>query len=138
MTSRRSNPAGSAAITTTQQLQLLLNSVPPGHDRPSNLSEIAQTVGLSVQTLAKLVSGQTADPRLDTLRRLCQYYRVSLDYFSGQTLTECQAYLNQQRLAAASSVIHEIARQTDSLSQRSQGNIQLILRWLEADQLPHS
>src|SRR5512145_348325 len=107
-------------LTTTQQLQLLLSQIIAGQHQPCSLHEIAAATGLSVQTLAKLVNGQTQEPRLDTLRRLCQFYGISLDYFAGESAAACQAYLRQQRLTTAAEVIQEIAHQTQHLSQRSQ------------------
>lgn len=118
---------------TTQQLQLLMSSVLANHDQCSSLHEIAQATGLSVQALAKLLNGQTRDPRLDTLRRLCQFYGISLDYFASETEAECQAYLNRRQLETAPILVQEIARQTQALSARSQDNLQIILRWLEAE-----
>ena len=119
---------------TTQQLQLLMSSVLANHDQSSSLHAIGQATGLSVQTLAKLLNGQTRDPRLDTLRRLCQFYGISLDYFAYETEAECQAYLNRRQLMTAPALVQEIARQTQALSARSQDNLQIILRWLEAEQ----
>src|SRR5512145_486147 len=115
-------------LTTTQQLHLLLSQVIAGQHQPCSLHEIAAATGLSVQTLAKLVNGQTRDPRLDTLRRLCQFYGISLDYFAGETTAACQAYLNQERLLTAPEVVQEIAHQTQHLSQRSQDNLHIILQ----------
>ncbi|MBZ0275480.1 MAG: helix-turn-helix transcriptional regulator, partial [Anaerolineae bacterium] len=124
----------SPAITTTQQLQLLLRSILTHRDQPCSLAEIARSTGLSVQALAKLANGQTCDPRLDTLRRLCRFYGISLDYFAGDTIAECQLYLRQQRIATAPALIQEIMRQAKDMSARSQDNLQIILRWLEATQ----
>lgn len=122
-----------AVISVTRQLQLLLSTVLADDDRSYSLHEIAQATGLSVQTLAKLVNGQTHDPRLDTLRRLCQFYGISLDYFAGETEAECQLYLDRQQFVAAPALVQEIAWQVKALSARSQDNLQIILHWLEAE-----
>lgn len=124
----------SPALITTQQLQLLLKSIPPNRGQPCSLAEIARSTGLSVQALAKLANGQTCDPRLDTLRRLCRFYGISLDYFAGDTIAECQLYLRQQRIATAPALIQEIMRQAKDMSAHNQDNLRIILRWLEAAQ----
>lgn len=42
-------------------------------------SEIAQTLNIPVMTVRRLVSGETADPRISTLKLMADYFKVSID-----------------------------------------------------------
>jgi transcriptional regulator with XRE-family HTH domain len=42
-------------------------------------SEIAQSLNIPVMTVRRLVSGETADPRISTLKLMADYFKVSVD-----------------------------------------------------------
>lgn len=48
------------------------------------LSELADSIGVSRQTISKLESG-ASKPNLDTLELVADYFDVSMDYILGKT-----------------------------------------------------
>jgi transcriptional regulator with XRE-family HTH domain len=118
--------------TFAQQLRWLMTWAEQLGGRALTLREIAQGVGLSVQALQNLLSGATPDPRLNTVRGLCQFFQVSLDYFGCSTEAETQAYLAQRALTVGPRTLQSIAHQSQTLNPRAQENVLLILRWIEA------
>lgn len=42
-------------------------------------SEIAQSINIPVMTVRRLVSGETIDPRISTLKLLADYFKISVD-----------------------------------------------------------
>jgi transcriptional regulator with XRE-family HTH domain len=48
-------------------------------------SDIAQSLGIPVMTIRRLVSGETADPRISTLKLLADFFEVSIDSLTSNT-----------------------------------------------------
>jgi transcriptional regulator with XRE-family HTH domain len=118
--------------TFAQQLRWLMTWAEQLGGRALTLREIAQGAGLSVQALQNLLSATTPDPRFNTVRGLCQFFQVSLDYFGCSTEAEAQAYLAQRALTVGPLTLQSIAHQSQTLNPRAQENVLLILRWIEA------
>lgn len=62
-------------ITTPlgRRLQLLLNQTGESY------TELAHAVNVPVMTIRRLISGETQDPRLSTLRCLAEHFNISID-----------------------------------------------------------
>ncbi|TLY46799.1 MAG: helix-turn-helix transcriptional regulator, partial [Gammaproteobacteria bacterium] len=60
-------------ITLSQNLYILLEI----HN--VNLSQMAQTLDIPVMTIRRLLSGETADPRVSTLKLIADYFNISID-----------------------------------------------------------
>src|SRR3990167_9900019 len=74
--------------TISTNLQRLLAA----HDVSEN--DIAQSLGIPVMTIRRLVSGETADPRISTLKLLADFFKVSIDSLTNKTATPTPAMAN--------------------------------------------
>lgn len=119
----------SEAITFQQQFQILLDRLRDPQGKPYSLATLAQATGLSDQSLAYLLEGRSQFPRLDTLRALCRFYHISLDYFACETEADCHRYLLEQ-LAASSTLLNDIAMEAAALTPKGQRNVLTMLEWL--------
>lgn len=62
---RMSNPTQSSSVTVPSAAEVRLKLAPL---RRAQLVRLAEASGVSFNTLQKIASGETADPRLDTVR----------------------------------------------------------------------
>lgn len=60
-------------ITLSQNLSTLLEI------HQVSLSQIAQTLDIPVMTIRRLLSGETTDPRISTLKLIADYFNVTVD-----------------------------------------------------------
>lgn len=118
-----------APFPVHKQLQILLEYGLPQRERPS-LNELARATGMSGQACANLLQGKSDNPRLQTLQSLCEYFGVSLDYFTCASAAECRAYLYLYRLRATSSLLTEIESAAERLSSRGQRNVLAVMEWM--------
>jgi hypothetical protein len=77
------------------------------------------------------MQGKTESPRLETARKLCRLYGISLDYFDLPTEEACRAYLARRRQQIAPASVQEIAALSEQLSLQGKRNILAILRWIQ-------
>lgn len=119
-------------ISIACQMQLLLEHTAAPNKRPSTIATLARAMGLSQQTLQNILQGRIDNPRLDTLRVLCQFYGISLDYFDLPTEERCRHYLAAKQLTSAAPVMQHIQRETHDLTEQGQRNILSALEWINA------
>lgn len=112
-------------VAFQEQFRLLLETQRDPQGQPYSLAAVAKAVGLSEQALAYLLDGRSQQPRLDTLRRLCRFFQISLDYFQCETAAACRAFLAQQ-----SPTLTAVAHESETLSSGGQHNVLSILEWL--------
>lgn len=110
-------------IQFREQLQILIGSVPAPDGLPYSLAAIAEATELSEQSLRYLLEGRTEYPRLNTARRLCSFYDISLDYFGCETEADCRAYLAQLVSQRASPLLREIDQTADTLTPSSKRRV---------------
>jgi transcriptional regulator with XRE-family HTH domain len=60
-------------------------------------SDIAKTINLPALTIRRLVSEETTDPRLSTIRLIADYFDVSLDFLSENTDESCAIFIKRNR-----------------------------------------
>ncbi|MEO8391407.1 MAG: helix-turn-helix domain-containing protein [Chloroflexota bacterium] len=111
-----------------EQFRILIDSLPAPEGNKYSIASISDATGLSEQTLQYLLEGRTQYPVLDSARKLCRFFGISLDYFECETEAECHEFLAQNAAQQASSVVREIEQQADVLTQAAKGNV---LRLLE-------
>ncbi|MEO8402380.1 MAG: XRE family transcriptional regulator [Gammaproteobacteria bacterium] len=66
-------------IDSTQVQALAKNLRTLLDSRGVSEGEIAQSLGIPVMTVRRIVSGETADPRISTLKLIAKYFDVSID-----------------------------------------------------------
>jgi transcriptional regulator with XRE-family HTH domain len=49
-----------------------------------NISQISQLLDIPVMTIRRLLSGETEDPRISTLKLIADYFHVSIDFLIGE------------------------------------------------------
>lgn len=103
-------------ISFQEQMRILIETLPAPDGTPYKLAAIAQAIAVSEQSLTYLLDGRTQFPRLNTARRLCRFYGISLDYFTCTSEAECRVYLVQHASQNASPMIREIEEQSGTLS----------------------
>lgn len=122
----------SEMLAIGRQMQLLLEYTPEPNTRPSSIAALADVLGLTQQTLQNILHGRIDNPRLNTLKALCQFYGISLDYFDLQSEDQCRHYLAAKQLKAAPPVIQQIDHETQTLTGKAQNNILSALEWMTA------
>ncbi len=125
-------PPADQSISVAQQIRLLLEW--SEQQQHHTLREVAQAAGISTQALANILDGEAPDPRLNTLRGLCDFFQISLDYFACRTKEACQTYLARRTIQQSSPTILQITRASQQLSPRGQANVLVILQWLNSKQ----
>jgi transcriptional regulator with XRE-family HTH domain len=99
-----------------EQLRLLIQTIPAPDGSEYDITAIANATGLSAQSLLYMLDGRTSNPRLDSLRNICWFYDISLDYFECSSEEECRSFLAQNAAQRASSLVHEIDQKAEALT----------------------
>jgi hypothetical protein len=76
------------------------------------------------------VNGRSDNPFLNTLRGICEFYKISLDYFDCVSEDECLHYLAEQQLKLASPIVQQIQTVTSHMTPQSRRNILSALEWV--------
>jgi transcriptional regulator with XRE-family HTH domain len=117
-------------VSIEQKLQLLLDKVLDSTGRPYTITHLAHSTGLDQQTLSNLLHGRAANPRLDTMQQICDFFDISLDYFMLPSEAQCLSYLARHgRLGQAPDILQTIEQEVDSLSKGTASNVLAILQW---------
>jgi transcriptional regulator with XRE-family HTH domain len=114
-----------------RQIALLLNYLPDTDGQPYSANDLAHRMGVSPQAVLNLLEGNSANPRLDTLRQLCNVLGISLDYFGLLDEQDCIEYLKVKRVARSTPTIQAIHLQSSNLSRRATANVLVMLSWAE-------
>lgn len=117
-------------ISLAQQLHLLINTLRLPQGQPYTLTAIAEKTGITPQTLFNLLHKRNDNPRINTLRLICDFYGISLIYFESQTEQECMEYLRRQQYQRTSPLVQELQREVETLSERGKRNVLTVLEWI--------
>lgn len=117
---------------TGQKIRLLIEAAQPMNGAQiSTAADIARLTGISHQTLMNLLQGQNTNPRLDTLRALCELYGISLDYFDCENDVDCRAHILQKATINRNSMVSEIIEHTEQLSATSKQRVLRLMEWMQ-------
>lgn len=106
-----------------EQLRILIETVTAPDGSQYSTVMVAKATGLSEQGLLYMLDGRTQNPRLDSLRRICSFYRISLDYFECGNETECRTFLAQNAARQASPLVCEIDQEADELTYSARSKV---------------
>jgi hypothetical protein len=120
----------SETITLARQMRMLLEHKCDPNGRSMSVADLTREIDLTQQTLQNILHQRIDNPRLNTLRVLCVFYGISLDYFDLPTEEMCYHYLAAQQLKLAPSIIHQIDHETRCLTAKGQRNILAVLEWM--------
>lgn len=124
--------ATDTGLTLRQKLTLLITEGQLVNGDPvANMADIARLTGVSQQTLANLLQGQSTNPRLDTLRGFCDLYGISLDYFDCASEDQCRAHLLQQATTRNGSVLREILSRAETLTTGGKKRVLRLMEWMQ-------
>lgn len=104
-------------------LRILIQTIPAPDGNAYDITAIAKATGLSAQSLLYMLDGRTNNPRLDSLRSICRFYNISLDYFECRSEEECRSFLAQNVALLASPLVREIAQEAEALTQPDKSRI---------------
>ncbi len=113
------------------QLRCLVDYGISATGKRSTLSEAAEGSGIHYQTLINMLSGRSDNPRLSTLRSLCQWYGISLAYFDCDSPEACRSYLRRRTRHTLPPLIRTIAEQSRQLSPAGQQNVLVVMDWMD-------
>ena len=99
-----------------EQLRILIQTLPAPDGNAYDIPTIATATDLSAQSLLYMLDGRTNNPRLGSLRRICRFYNISLDYFECSSEEECRSFLAQNAVHLASPLVREIDQNAEALT----------------------
>ncbi len=112
-------PSSEPPVPFRRQLALLIEYA----EGAPTLTEVAKGVGMSLQGLYYLLDGRNDSPRYHTVRQICAFFGVSMDYFGCETETACLRMLLDKRAAQPKSVLRVIDQDAERLSDKGRRNI---------------
>jgi transcriptional regulator with XRE-family HTH domain len=76
-----------------------------GHQRRSDGTtyterDVAQATGMSQSTLSAIRRGIIQNPRIDSIKALCRFFQVKLDYFDSSSVAEALEHMAAGRTEA--------------------------------------
>lgn len=63
-----------------------------------NVSQLGQVLSLPIMTIRRLLSGETTDPRISTLKLIANHFEISLDSLIGENNLGCLKHKNKPNL----------------------------------------
>jgi transcriptional regulator with XRE-family HTH domain len=117
-------------LTLKEQINFLFDTITHPDGRPYTLFEVAEHLNISTATINQLRTGRIKNPTLPTLKQLCQFFGVPLNFFDCQTYDACYEVVAQTRLPEAPEAA-EIAFRASRLSPKSQERLLQALSWIE-------
>lgn len=106
-----------------EQLRILMEMVPGPNGNAYDITAIARATDLSPQSLVYMLDGRTNNPRLDSLRRICRFYHVSLDYFECSSEADCRSFLAQNAAQLASPLVRAIDQNAEALTASNKSRV---------------
>lgn len=103
---------------------------PNGREWPTRALE--ETTGITGATFWKVRHGQNPNPGLKVIQALCTFFEVPLGYFDCQSLEECEAFLDRQRVREAGELVSAIALRAADLSPEAQASIAKMIEFARA------
>lgn len=99
-----------------EHLRILIQTLAAPDGNAYDITTIASATDLSAQSLLYMLDGRTNNPRLDSLRRICRFYNISLDYFECSSEEECRSFLAHNAAHLASPLVREIDQNAEALT----------------------
>ncbi|MFA6301665.1 MAG: helix-turn-helix transcriptional regulator [Legionella sp.] len=85
-------------------------------------SELSRALGLPYNTIHRLISGDTTDPRISTLKSIAAYFNVSLDaLFNPNSLSYVNENMKSEESEINEALLHYILKHSHRLYPATQG-----------------
>ena len=121
-----------ASLPFSRKLNLLLQEGKTTRgEKLSTAADIARQTGVSHQTIMNLLQGHSHNPRLNTLRALCEIYGITLDYFDCASEYDCRVHLLQRAVCANNPTLSEIKQRSDQLAAHTRKRVMTLITWVE-------
>jgi transcriptional regulator with XRE-family HTH domain len=112
-------------------VNFLFDTIRHPDGRPYTTQEVADKLSISPATINQMRTGRSRNPTLPTLREVCRFFDISMDFFQCRSYDECYALLTEDRTQDSPQAA-EIAFRASVLSPKSQEDILRIITWVEA------
>ena len=97
------------AQTLSENLRMLIRI------RKVSESEIAQSLNIPVMTVRRIVTGETMDPRISTLKLIADYFNVSIDFLIGNKEKNSLHFMSKNTPKFVPILDWEVATHTQAL-----------------------
>lgn len=119
--------------TIAELVNLLFNKVRRPDGRPFTEKEVSEQVNITHKTLNHIRTGKTPNPGIATIREICRFFGVSMDFFNISSLEESYAFLNERKQAEAQATsVNEIMFRALDLSEEGRKDLLNVIRLVEA------
>ena len=118
-------------LPLAQQITLLFEVIRHPEGRSFTMQEVRTATGVSLATISQLRNGKISNPQLNTLRGLCEFFKVPLRYFETQTVEQCYAIFNGDN-QPPTLPNNEIAFRANALPEKAQRDILTLIKWVQA------
>lgn len=85
------------SLNHTQLCTIAINLAQLMKLRKTNENKVAQELNIPVMTIRRLLSGETTDPRISTLKVIAEYFNVSVDTLISVDPTNDYTFQNQTK-----------------------------------------
>lgn len=121
-------------LPLADQLRILFGTVRKPDGDPYTLKEVNAATGISLPALSQLKNGKITNPQLNTLRSLCRFFNVPLQYFDTTSADECLAIIAEGRRDDNNDAdgLNYITTMAAALSPEGQKDLLTIIKWAQA------
>ena len=84
-------------ILLADQVNILFEMVRRPDGKPHTSFEVCEQINIGNSTMSQLRNGLSENPNLATLRKICDFFGIQLNYFDCRTAEECVAYLKKYK-----------------------------------------
>ena len=120
-------------LPLAQQINLLFEHIKNPDDQIYTLKEVSEATGISLPSLSQLRNGKNVNPQLSTLRALCHFFNVPLNYFESRSEEECLVFIAEGRTDSHEDVnVSFITSMASALSPEGQRDLLTIVKWARA------
>ena len=97
MSKKGANSRKVSDISLAEQVNILFEMVRRPDGKPYTSLEVCDRINIGNSTMSQLRNGLSMNPNLVTLRKICDFFKVQLNYFDCRTSEECLAYLKKYK-----------------------------------------
>lgn len=127
-------------ITLAEQVNILFDTMTDPEGKSYTMQQVSSVVNVSLAGLSRMRSGEITNPSITTLKQICKFFDISLDYFQCYSEEDCRAYLRQADSRIVRKRIEDLPPPLNAqvflrsmgLSDEAQRDLLAILKWVRA------
>lgn len=118
-------------LPIADQINLLFEHILHPDSRPYTLKEVTDATGLNLGSLSHLRTGKIANPQINTVRSLSEFFGVPLTYFATTSPEECFAIISKRdQPGETPAEVTEISFRARHLSEEAKQDLLTIIQWI--------